>query len=73
MRVVLDRDRCLGAGNCLAAAASIFDQDEHGLVVLRQGSPSEEWREAVESAVAMCPGGALSIEDTRAVTGSNTH
>ena len=33
MKVIADRDVCIGAGMCVMTAA-IFDQDEDGIVVI---------------------------------------
>jgi ferredoxin len=63
VKVRIDRERCLGVGNCVAALPTVFDQDsETGLVILLEEAPAEENREAVEYAVVMCPGAAISIE-----------
>ncbi len=32
-RVTVDRDRCIGAGQCVLSAQEVFDQDETGVVV----------------------------------------
>lgn len=56
MRVSVDRDRCIGAGNCALIAPSVFDQDhEEALVVLLDESPPESARLAVQEAVDRCP------------------
>ena len=43
MKVIADRDVCIGAGMCVVAAG-IFDQDEDGLVVIAEAEevPAEE-------------------------------
>lgn len=62
MRVIADRDVCVGAGVCVMHAAAIFDQDDDdGLVVVLDQHPSAEHEEAVREAVANCPSGALGI------------
>ena len=49
MRVTIDRDRCLGSGNCIAWASEVFDQsdDDFLVVLLDENPPAERW-EAVE-------------------------
>jgi ferredoxin len=59
MRVVADRDVCVGAGNCVLAAAGIFDQDDEGLVVVLDPAPPADREGAIEQAVRMCPSGAI--------------
>ncbi|MGY5137894.1 ferredoxin [Streptomyces nigrescens] len=61
MKIVIDEDKCCGAGQCVLSAAEVFDQrDEDGIVVLLDAVPPEEQRAPVEEATARCP--ALAIE-----------
>lgn len=40
MKVVVDEDKCVAAGQCVAAAMDVFDQrDEDGIVVLLNENP----------------------------------
>jgi len=60
VRVVADRDVCIGAAMCVGAAPAVFDQDDDGIVVLlAEEAPSLEGRHAVE----LCPSGALRLVD----------
>jgi len=62
MKINVDRDRCVGAGQCVLAAADVFDQSiDDGLVELLQAEPSEELREAVNEAELICPSGAIEL------------
>ena len=63
MKVHVDQDRCVGAGNCLVQAPEVFDQRDDGIVVLLQGEPPEDLHEAVRDAVVTCPALAISIEE----------
>ena len=64
MKVVIDEDKCVAAGQCVAAAAEVFDQrDEDGIVVLLNENPSAEQAEDVRQAAAVCPAMAISIEE----------
>ncbi|WP_433042302.1 ferredoxin [Dactylosporangium sp. CS-033363] len=60
MRVLVDRDRCCGSGNCVANAPEVFDQDDDGLVRLLCVSVPPESRDAVLDALDLCPTGAIS-------------
>ncbi|MEV6345916.1 ferredoxin [Actinoplanes sp. NPDC051851] len=63
MRIVADRDRCVGAGQCVLVDPDAFDQsDEDGLVILTRPTPGagDEIARARE-AVTVCPGRALSL------------
>jgi ferredoxin len=63
MKVIADRDICIGAGTCVMAAG-IFDQDEAGIVVIDDAEevPAEE-QQRVRNAVSLCPSGALRLID----------
>ncbi len=64
MRITVDYDKCIGAGNCVDAAGQTFDQrDEDGMVVLLQENPPEEQRQAVRMAAQICPALAITVED----------
>ncbi|PBC84329.1 Ferredoxin [Streptomyces sp. 2224.1] len=61
MKVVIDEDKCVGAGQCVLAADQVFDQrEDDGVVVLLDALPPEEQHSSVEDAAARCP--ALAIE-----------
>jgi ferredoxin len=63
MRVIIDRDKCIGSGNCVLAQPEIFDQgDADGIVLLLVDTPSPEQEEAVREAVSLCPSRAISVE-----------
>ncbi|WP_433598104.1 ferredoxin [Nocardia sp. CA-135953] len=57
-RVVIDRNRCIGAGQCVSVSPEIFDQDESGLVVLIDEAAQEQ---GVRRAVELCPSGAIAL------------
>jgi ferredoxin len=62
MRVIADREVCIGSGNCVFAAPQVFDQDDDvGLVVLLTPEVPPDHAAAVRDAVARCPSGALRI------------
>lgn len=63
MKVVADRDTCIGSGLCVLTAPAVFDQDDDGLVSpLVEDVPSEH-ADNVRQAVANCPSGALRLVD----------
>jgi ferredoxin len=64
MKVVVDTEKCVAAGNCVAAAEGVFDQrDEDGIVVLLDEHPPQDLAEDVRNAAAVCPALAIRIED----------
>ncbi len=63
MRVILDEEICIGAGQCVLAAPDVFDQrDEDGIAILLDETPGEDQRAAVEDAAIRCPALAIRIE-----------
>lgn len=57
--VHIDRDRCMGSGNCAYWAPATFDTDEEGYAILI-GDPAAEV-DRVELAAENCPTGAISF------------
>jgi ferredoxin len=63
MRVALDQDRCIAAGQCVAAAPDVFDQrDEDGVVVLVKATPDAAEEADVRRAAGVCPALAIQIQ-----------
>ena len=64
MKVTIDIDKCIGAGQCVLSAPDVFDQrDEDGLVVLLNPTPSAGQATDVKHAAALCPAQAIIVED----------
>ena len=62
MRVAVDQDRCVSAGQCVAVAPDVFDQrDEDGVVVLVRASPYAAEEDGVRQAAAACPALAIQV------------
>ncbi|KIR66925.1 MULTISPECIES: ferredoxin [Micromonospora] len=63
MRIVVERDACIGAGQCVLTEPRVFRQsEEDGMVQLNTDRPAPDAVEAVETAVSLCPARALSLE-----------
>jgi ferredoxin len=57
LRVDIDRDKCMGSGNCAYWAPEVFDLDDDGIAcVVADPAPHEE---RVRLAIENCPTGAL--------------
>lgn len=63
MKVRVDREACIGAGQCALVAGSIFDQDDEGLVILLNETPGESSQAAARKAATLCPAKAIVIEE----------
>ncbi|MFC8373715.1 MULTISPECIES: ferredoxin [unclassified Streptomyces] len=64
MKIIADAGRCIGAGQCVMAADSVFDQDPAtGEVVLLVARVPADEVDAVLDAVSTCPTGALATAE----------
>ncbi|MFD9670077.1 ferredoxin [Rhodococcus sp. NPDC059968] len=64
MHIEVDEDACVGGGQCVRAAAEVFDQrDEDGVVVLLADSPPAELHEAAREAAMLCPAAAIRVTE----------
>jgi ferredoxin len=62
MRVEVDQSRCVGSGQCVIRAPTVFDQDDNGLVIVIDESPPGELRDAVLDAQAICPAAVIRVK-----------
>jgi ferredoxin len=60
VRITIDRERCMGSGNCAFWAPATFDLDDElkAIVLDAHGDPEEKVRNAIEA----CPTHALSLD-----------
>ncbi|MEU5096483.1 ferredoxin [Streptomyces sp. NPDC020996] len=61
MRIDIDRDLCIGAGQCALAAPEVFTQDDDGLSALRPGREDGGGDPMVREAARACPVGAVTV------------
>ncbi|MFD9667978.1 ferredoxin [Rhodococcus sp. NPDC059968] len=62
MEIEVDTDACVGGGQCVRAAAELFDQsDDDGVVILLNASPEAEYHDAAREAAMICPAAAIRI------------
>ena len=61
MTIEVDRDICIGAGNCVLAAPELFDQDDDGIVQVLQAEVPADQEEEAREAVERCPPRALAL------------
>ncbi|WP_203715900.1 ferredoxin [Asanoa siamensis] len=63
MRIRVLRERCVGAGQCVLRAPSLFDQSEDdGMVVVLAQTPSSEDERAAIAALGACPSGTIRLD-----------
>jgi ferredoxin len=64
VKVSVDQDKCCGAGNCVLLAPDVFDQrEEDGIVDLLDEQPAANLHALVREAIAVCPAGAISVQE----------
>jgi ferredoxin len=62
VRVTVDQDRCVGSGQCVMSADTVFDQrEDDGIVVLLTDNPPAAVAEDVKQAAAVCPALAITV------------
>jgi ferredoxin len=61
MKIATDRERCIGAGQCVLNAPDVFDQDDEGTVVVLDDHPSPVQEPAVRAAEHACPARVISL------------
>jgi ferredoxin len=62
MKIVVDKSRCIGAGQCVMKAPRVFDQqEEDGIVILRIETPLQQDWDAARVAARVCPAEAITI------------
>jgi ferredoxin len=64
MKVSIDHDQCIGAGQCVLSAPEVFDQrDDDGTVMLLDEEPAEAVQSRVKDAVHLCPAGVIEVDE----------
>ncbi|GAA1488696.1 ferredoxin [Brachybacterium sacelli] len=64
LKVEVDEDKCIAAGQCVFAAPEVFDQrDEDGVVVVLEEHPSADHEQSARSAAALCPAAAIELRE----------
>jgi ferredoxin len=62
LQIVVDKERCCGAGNCAAIVPAVFDQSPHdGVVILLEEAPQQALIPLVEEAADLCPVAAIKL------------
>ncbi|NAZ80436.1 ferredoxin [Kineococcus sp. R8] len=64
MKILIDEERCIGAGQCVMAAPDVFDQrEEDGVVVLLEPDPAPAQEAGARRAAALCPAAAVLLRE----------
>ncbi|MFJ7204240.1 ferredoxin [Streptomyces sp. NPDC098789] len=60
-RIDIDKDVCIGAGQCALTAPGVFTQDDDGLSELLPGKEDGDGSALVREAARACPVGAIAV------------
>ncbi|MFD9000081.1 ferredoxin [Streptomyces sp. NPDC059582] len=63
MHIDIDKDACIGAGQCALAAPGVFTQDDDGYSMLLPGREDGGGDPMVTVAAKSCPVGAITLSD----------
>lgn len=63
MRITVQKDACVGSGQCSLVAGSLFDQDDDGIVMLINSQPAAAEEPAAKKAASLCPSRAISVSE----------
>lgn len=64
MKITIDYDKCIGAGQCVVEAPEVFDQSEDdGVVFMLVDSVLDSSAAAVRSAAHACPARIIHIDE----------
>ncbi|WP_320781245.1 ferredoxin [Streptomyces sp. CRN 30] len=63
MRIEIDKDLCIGAGQCALAAPGVFTQDDDGYSTLVAGKEDGGGDPMAREAARACPVGAISVSE----------
>ncbi|MFJ4879777.1 ferredoxin [Streptomyces sp. NPDC088745] len=63
MRITVDSELCVGAGQCVLSAPEVFDQDDDGLVVVLEPHPAPGEHDTVHQAGDLCPAHAITVHE----------
>lgn len=61
LEIEIDRDVCMGSGNCTFTAPGVFGLDDDSIAVVID--PSAAPRDQIVTAAQQCPTGAISVRD----------
>lgn len=60
LTVIIERDLCIGSGNCIQLAPEVFELDASGIVTFRAGADAPDIeRDRLVEACRVCPVDAL--------------
>ncbi|MFA5358271.1 MAG: ferredoxin [Patescibacteria group bacterium] len=62
MKVLVDKDKCIGCGSCVSVCPEVFELSANGKAEIKTGADLEAHKDKVQEAVDVCPVQAISVE-----------
>lgn len=62
MNLKIDKDKCIGCGQCVSICEDVYNFDEDNLATVVENPVKEEHKENAMSALENCPTGAIEEE-----------
>ncbi|MFG2478992.1 ferredoxin [Streptomyces fagopyri] len=62
--IAIDKDVCIGAGQCALTAPSVFTQDDDGFSEVLPGREDDDGGPLVREAARACPVGAITVTES---------
>ena len=62
MKALVDKDVCIGCGACTGICPEIFEMEDDGLAVAKEGEVPAELEESAVEAQDGCPVSAITVE-----------
>jgi ferredoxin len=59
-KIIVDKNKCIGCGTCVALAPEIFEMDDAGKSIVKKSPDINE--ETLKLAIDSCPSQAISVE-----------
>ncbi|MFJ8673827.1 ferredoxin [Streptomyces sp. NPDC093589] len=64
MRITIEKDLCIGAGQCALTAPRVFTQDDDGFSALLPGREDGAGDPLLREAARACPVGAIEVTES---------
>ncbi|WP_459615667.1 ferredoxin [Bordetella sp. 2513F-2] len=62
MKILIDEEKCCGAGQCVIQCPEVFDQrEDDGIVVLLDANPPAEIHPKLRMAARLCPAAVIEL------------
>lgn len=64
-KIILDREKCVGCGSCVAVAPELFKLNEQDFKseLIKEGELSDDELQKAKESVSVCPAGAIEVSE----------